>query len=54
MEKLSMRKIREVPRLSFELDLSERQISKGTDAGGAVVCVSFKLIRPIKRSEHCR
>lgn len=30
MEKLSMRKIREVLRLKFELDLSERQISKST------------------------
>ena len=30
MEKLSMRKIREVLRLKFELDLSDRQISKST------------------------
>jgi transposase len=37
MEKLSMRKVKEVLRLKFELDLSERQISKSTQTSRATV-----------------
>lgn len=37
MERLSMRKIREVLRLKFELDLSERQISKSTQTSRSAI-----------------
>ncbi|MEO8767281.1 MAG: IS21 family transposase, partial [Nitrosospira sp.] len=37
MERLSMRKIREVLRLKFELDLSERQIAKSTQTSRSTV-----------------
>lgn len=37
MEKLSMRKTREVLRLKFELDLSDRQISKSTQVSRSAV-----------------
>jgi len=37
MERLSMRKIREVLRLKFELDLSERQISKSTQVSRSTI-----------------
>ena len=37
MERLSMRKIREVLRLKFELDMSERQISKSTQVSRSTI-----------------
>lgn len=37
MERLSMRKIREVLRLKFELDLSERQISKSIQTSRSTI-----------------
>jgi transposase len=37
MEKLSMRKIREILRLKFELDLSDRQISKSTQVSRSTI-----------------
>ena len=43
MEKLSMRKITEILRLKFELDLSERQISKSTQVACQSAPDSFQF-----------
>ncbi len=37
MEKLSMRKTREILRLKFDLDLSDRQISKSTQVARSTI-----------------